>query len=275
MDLGIRGRVAVVSGGSRGIGAATARALAAEGCRVAITSRSAADIERVAAAIAEETGSQVLGVSGDMTVEDDVVRVVRTAVEHFGPVDIAVSNVIGHVIDAEKEGSGPGAGRFGSMPASAFREEYDRLLRSAWLLGREVVPDMRRRRWGRLVNIGSGVAREPATDLPHVLPNTVRAPVAGLLRAYAHRLAPYGVTANNALTGSILTERNEAYWTWLAKDTDRPRDELLAEVTAGIPLRRMGQPREQAGVIAFLCSERARHITGQSIPIDGGIHRHL
>ena len=240
-----------------------------------ITSRSAADIERAAAAIGAETAGEVFGVSGDMTVEADVVRVVGAAVERFGAIDIAVSNVIGHVIEPDKEGSGPGAGRFATMPAEAFREEYDRLLRSAWLLAREVVPDMRRRRWGRLINIGSGVAREPATNLPHVLPNTVRAPVAGLLRAYAHRLAAYGITANNALTGSILTERNEAYWTWLAKDTGRPRDELLAEVTAGIPLRRMGEPREQAGLIAFLCSERARHITGQSIPIDGGIHRHL
>ena len=127
-----------------------------------------------------------------------------------------------------------------------------------------------RRRWGRICNIGSGVAREPTTDLPHILPNTVRAPVAGLYRVLAHRLAPEGITVNNLLTGSISTERNSSYWRWLAGERGQTVDEVTQGMRASIPLRRMGYPQEMAAVVAFLCSQRAARITGQSIPVTGG-----
>jgi len=161
------------------------------------------------------------------------------------------------------------------MPAEEYRREFDHLLMSAWALALAVLPDMRARGWGRICNIGSGVAREPATHLPHVLPNAVRPAVAGMYRILADRVKGDGVTVNNILTGSILTERNRSYWVWLANERNLTVDEVTSAVTAGIPLRRMGKPEEMAALVAFLCSRQASRITGQSIPVSGGSAVHL
>ncbi|MGE0305560.1 MAG: SDR family oxidoreductase [Acidimicrobiia bacterium] len=275
MDLGLRGRVAIVSGGSRGIGRAIATALAFEGANVVIAARRQSDLDEAAAAISAAHPGKVVGVSADMCSVDGVQSVVDVAHERFGPVSVAVSNVIGHVIDAKKEGKGPGAGTFTSIAADDYREEFTHLLVSAWALAEAVLPDMRAQKWGRIINIGSGVAREPTKTLPHVLPNVVRPAVAGMYRIMARRLAPEGITVNNILTGSILTERNRSYWEWLAKERNLPVEVVRSAVTDGIPSRRMGEPREMAALAAFLSSDIARHVTGQSIPVDGGTNSHL
>jgi 3-oxoacyl-[acyl-carrier protein] reductase len=275
MDYGLEGKVAVISGGSRGIGRAIATLLAGEGASVVIASRTQSSLDDAAAAIEATAPGRVEAVAADMTDPSAVDGVVRVARERFGPVGIAVSNVIGHVIDPEKEGSGPGAGTFGTMPAEEYGREFEHLFVSAWALAVAVLPDMRAQRWGRICNIGSGVAREPATHLPHVLPNAVRPAVAGLYRIMADRLKGEGVTVNNILTGSILTERNRSYWVWLANERSMTVDEVTSGVTANIPLRRMGEPEEMAALVAFLCSEQAAKITGQSIPVVGGNSAHL
>jgi 3-oxoacyl-[acyl-carrier protein] reductase len=190
-------------------------------------------------------------------------------------VGIAVSNVIGHVIDAAKEGDGPGAGTFASMPPGEYRREFEHLFVSAWALAVAVLPDMRAAGWGRICNIGSGVAREPTTSLPHVLPNVVRPAVAGMYRIMADRLRGDGITVNNILTGSILTERNRSYWTWLAGERGQTVDEVTSGFRDTIPLRRMGDPDEMAALVTFLCSRQAAKVTGQSIPIVGGGSAHL
>lgn len=275
MDLGLLGRVAIVSGGSRGIGRAIATQLAHEGARVVLAARTQSHLDEAAAAIDARYPGQVATVSADMSNVDAVRGVVAEANRVFGPVSIAVSNVIGHVIDAGKEGKGPGAGTFTTIMPSDYRDEFTHLFVAAWALADAVVPEMRRQRWGRIINIGSGVAREPTKTLPHVLPNTVRPAVAGLYRMLAKRLAPDGITVNSVLTGSILTERNRSYWEWLAKEQGKSVAEVSAVMTNGIPARRMGEPHEMAAVATFLASERARHITGQAIPVDGGINHHL
>lgn len=275
MELELTGRVAIVSGASRGIGRATAERLVAEGCSVVLTGRTERDLDETAAELDGIGAGRVEAVAADMRDGSGVDRVVKTARSRFGPVGIAVSNVIGHVINPEREGDGPGAGFFVSMPSSGYAEEFRSLLVSAWMLARATTPDMKELGWGRIVNVGSIVAREPMTELPHVLPNTVRPAVAGLHRVLAHRLAPHGVTVNNVLTGFILTERNRSYFEWLAGQRGVPVDELIAAATAPIPLRRMGTPDEMAAVISFLCSQRAARVTGQSIPVAGGYTRHL
>jgi 3-oxoacyl-[acyl-carrier protein] reductase len=275
MDLGLQGRVAIVSGGSRGIGRAIATMLAGEGANVVISSRRQSDLDDAAAAIEAANPGRVAAISADLTDVDDVKRVLTFAKQRFGPVDIAVSNVIGHVIDSAKEGKGPGAGTFYNMEAEHYREEFAHLLVSAWALAHECLPDMVLRRWGRIMNIGSGVAREPTKSLPHVLPNTVRPAVAGLYRVLARRYAAEGITVNNILTGSILTERNRSYWVWLAAQRGQSVAEVTAGVTADIPARRMGEPDEMAALVTFLASEQGGRITGQSIPVDGGINHHL
>jgi 3-oxoacyl-[acyl-carrier protein] reductase len=134
---------------------------------------------------------------------------------------------------------------------------------------------MKARKWGRVVNIGSRVAREPDTSLPHVLPNVSRPAAAGLHRLLAWRLAPWGITVNNVLTGDIETGRGMAHRTALAEKTGTALEELIASQHERIPVRRYGKPAEMAAVVAFLCSDRAARITGQSIPVDGGMSRHL
>jgi 3-oxoacyl-[acyl-carrier protein] reductase len=275
VDLGLAGRVAVVSGASRGIGRAIATALLDEGAAVVLAARTPEDLEATAAALEERAPGRVHAAAADMTDPAAVAGVVAGARQRFGPVDIAVSNVIGHVIDVAKEGEGPGAGTFPEMPAQHYAQEFDQLLVSAWALADACLPDMRERRWGRIVNIGSGVAREPTKDLPHVLPNTVRPAVAGLYRTYARRLAPFGITVNNVLTGAILTERNRSYWEWLARERGATVEDVMSGFLRMIPAGRMGEPSEEAAVVAFLVSERAAAVTGQSIPVDGGISRHV
>lgn len=275
MDYGISGRVAIVSGGSRGIGRAVATALVREGAKVVIAARTPANVEEACAELDELAPGNVHGIAASMTDPASVARVVAESRDRFGPIGIAVSNVIGHVIDAAKEGAGPGAGTFETMPTAAYREEFTQLLVSSWALARACVPDMQAAGWGRICNIGSGVAREPSTHLPHLLPNVVRPPVAGMHRLLAARLAPDGITVNNILTGSILTERNRSYWVWLARERGETVPEVTREMTARIPLGRFGEPSEMAALVAFLCSDRARMVTGQSIPVVGGGSAHL
>lgn len=275
MDLGIRDKVAIVSGGSRGIGRAIATMLATEGARVMIAGRTQSSLDDALAALQELAPGRVAAVAADMTDPTGVAEVVAATRTTFGPVSIAVSNVIGHVIDAKKEGDGPGAGNFASMPAKEYRREFQHLFVSAWALAHECIPDMQAQGWGRICNIGSGVAREPATELPHVLPNVVRPAVAGMYRIMAARLAGDGITVNNILTGSILTDRNLSYWNWLAGERGSTFEEVTATFHARIPVRRQGDPKEMAALVTFLCSQQAARITGQSIPVDGGSNRHL
>src|SRR5699024_4720003 len=164
---------AIVSGGSRGIGRAIAETLAGEGARVVIASRTQSHLDAAAEHIEGFAPGRVHAIAADMTEPDEVTAVVDAARERFGPVQIAVSNVIGHVIDSSREGTGPGAGSFGSIEPSDYRDEFRQLFVSSWALARACIPDMKAQRWGRLFNIGSHVAREPATQLPHVLPNVV------------------------------------------------------------------------------------------------------
>jgi 3-oxoacyl-[acyl-carrier protein] reductase len=267
--------VAIVSGGSRGIGFASARELATEGCSVVLAARTQRDLDDAAAAIDAVAPGRVAAVSADMTDAEGVARVVAHARERFGPVGIVVSNVIGHVIDPAKEGDGPGAGWFSTMGVDGYRQEVRNLLVSAWLLAREAIPDMQTRQWGRILNIGSHAAREPATHIPHVLPNTVRPAVAGLYRVLARKLAPSGVTVNNVLTGAISTDRAASYWTWLANERDTTVDDVIADAVAAYPLMRFGEPEEMAAVVTFLCSDRAAHVTGQSVSVMGGGTKHL
>jgi 3-oxoacyl-[acyl-carrier protein] reductase len=275
MRLGLEGRTAIVSGGSRGIGLAIAKSLAAEGASVMLTARNAGALVKAAGEIDALYPDRVDHVAADMTDPHEVARVVAATRRRFGPVQVAISNVIGHVIDPGKEGDGPGAGTFRTMAPSEYRREFQQLAVSAWSLLHQCLPDMESAGWGRVCNIGSGVARETATNLPHVLPNVIRPTVAALYRLLAAHLASTGITVNNILTGSILTERNLSYWRWLASEQGSTFEEVTADFYARIPLRRQGRPEELAALVTFLCSDRAGRITGQSIPVDGGISRHL
>jgi 3-oxoacyl-[acyl-carrier protein] reductase len=273
MDLKLKGRTALVSGGSKGIGLATAKRLAGEGASVVICARTEATVQAALAALAEIAPGRVHAVLADMTDPEGIARAVAEARDLGGPIDIAVSNVIGHQI--ERDGGGPPPGHFLDVPTGELRTEFKQLVLSSWRLARAVIPAMRERGWGRIVNISSGVAREPAWELPHLLPNVARPAVGGLHKILAHELSGTGVTVNSILTGSITTERNQHYFTWLAKERGVTLEALLAEFFANTPARRPGKPEEMAATIAFLCSPAAGLISGQGLAVTGGLMRHI
>lgn len=261
MDLGIAGKVAFVSGGSKGAGRATAELLAKEGCRVVIAAREQRSIDLAVEAICN-SGGVATGVSADLTDKKGIDYAVQRATDVFGPPDIAICNV-----------HGPGSGDFSDLCAEDFTTAFNEMTLSMFHLARAVVPHMRQQKWGRLVNIGSYAPKEPPPELKHLLANTVRASVITMNKSLANEFGPDGITVNTIGTGFIGTERMHTYVDNVAKEQGKSKDEMLAEFTRNIPVRRVGLPEEMAAMIAFLCSKQAAYVTGNLIPVDGGIHR--
>jgi 3-oxoacyl-[acyl-carrier protein] reductase len=181
--------------------------------------------------------------------------------------------VSGHRI--EPDGKGPPPGHFQTIRPKEIHAEFKHLVLSAWHLACAVVPEMQKRGWGRIINIASGVAREPAWELPHLLPNMARPAAAALHRLMSRELCGTGVTVNSILTGSIATERNQQYFRWLSKERGMTFEALMSEYYAGVPMRRPGKPEEMAAAVAFLCTDAAGLISGQGIPVTGGLMRHI
>ncbi|MEQ8834970.1 MAG: SDR family oxidoreductase [Miltoncostaeaceae bacterium] len=248
MDMGLDGRVALVCGASAGIGRAVAEALAAEGARVAMTSRSA---ERIEAAAAPLGALPIIHDTADLDAIPDVVARVR---EHYGaPVEVLVCNTGGPPANPDALGFG--------------RAQWEAAHRALVLAPVEfvaaVVPAMRERGFGRIVNIVSTAAREPIPPL--MLSNTERAGALAAFRTISHQVAGDGVTLNSLLTGRIATDRLFS----LAGSREEAERRALTEVPAG----RLGAPAEMAAAAVFLCSAGAGYITGQAIAVDGGLTR--
>jgi 3-oxoacyl-[acyl-carrier protein] reductase len=245
MDLGLAGRVALVTGGSRGIGRAIAAELAAEGALVAIASRT------------PEDAAASLGVAGlryDATDPDAAPGVVeRAAAELGGPVEILVVNT---------GGPPPGSDPLG-FPRSDWEDAYRSLVLSPMALVEAAMPSMRAAGFGRVVNVVSTSVREPIANL--MLSNTHRAATLAAWKTIAREVAGDGVTVNSVLPGRIATDRlAQAYGS-----LDAAADTAAAEVPAG----RLGRPEEMAAAAAFLCSTRAAYVTGVALLVDGGLTR--
>jgi 3-oxoacyl-[acyl-carrier protein] reductase len=261
MELGLAGRVAFVSGGSKGVGRATAELLAREGCHVVVAARNQDAIDETVDTIRSSAGRAV-GVSADLTQRDDVERALQVARDAFGPPVIAISNV-----------HGPGPGDFLDLSDEDFANAFRQMTLSVTYLTRAVIPAMKQVGWGRLVNVGSGAAKEPPPELRHILANTTRASVVTLQKSLANELGPFGITVNTVATGFIGTPRMYEYFDKMAVDRGITTEEALAPFCSTIPLRRPGTPEEEAALIVFLCSQAAGYITGELINVDGGFHR--
>ncbi|HKX83270.1 MAG TPA: SDR family oxidoreductase [Pyrinomonadaceae bacterium] len=257
MDLGLKGKVAFVAAASQGLGRAVADELAAEGAFLIVNSRSKDKLEVVCREISDRTGIDALPAAGDLSVTNDIERVINDGLAHFGRIDILVTNT-----------GGPPTGKFENLTREDWSEAVRQLLNSVLDLTRLVLPGMKERRWGRILNITSIAAKQPVDNL--ILSNTVRAGITGFAKTIANELGEYGVTVNNILPGYTATERVQELAATLALKEGVDPDQIRARWESEIPMKRLGDPREFAALAAFLVSERASYITGSSIAVDGG-----
>lgn len=261
MDLGIAGRVALVGGGSRGIGHATSIQLSREGVRVVVAARSPQSVQDTVNVI-EQEGGVAAGLQADMATLAGIQEAVRKAVDAFGPPDILVTNV--YPSDA------PHRLTFEEADDDAFDVDMHRMIMSIVWATREVLPHMKAQRWGRLINIGSGIVRglhAPPTTM--VLSNITRLGAVGLMKTLAFDLGRYNITANTIATGHIRTERADAFFLGQGTTVQAVEQEMAAApYPLGVP--RMGRPEELAALITFLCSEHASYVSGEVIGVNGG-----
>jgi 3-oxoacyl-[acyl-carrier protein] reductase len=258
MDLGLQERVAIVGGGSRGIGRATAAALLREGARVTICARGAEILERTAQDLAATADPErVFAVAADLSQPGDVSRVVAHTLERWGRVDVAVNNL-----------GGPPIGPPLQMTDAQWLGAVEQSFLSVVRMCREVVPLMREGGWGRIVNVLSLTVRQPELSL--ALSTSARLAAIGYAKSLADEVAGDGITVNNVLPGSVLTERLQSLAETQARAQGSDAARVLQDRVALIPAGRLGQPEEVADLICFLASERAAYLTGLSIPFDGG-----
>lgn len=257
MNLGLINKIALVCAASQGLGFAVADELAAEGCSLIVCARGEENLEKAAEAIRHDHGEEVLTVAGDLSVAADVQRIFAAGIDKFGQIDILVTN-----------GGGPPAGNFDSINAEAWEQATRVVLSSVINLTRLVLPGMKERGWGRILNITSIASKQPVDNL--MLSNSLRAAVTGFAKTLANEVAASGVTVNNILPGYTRTDRLVELFDFIAQKEGITTDEVIARWESEIPMRRLGETKEFAALAAFLVSERASYITGSSIAVDGG-----
>jgi 3-oxoacyl-[acyl-carrier protein] reductase len=258
MDLGLRGRVAVVVASSRGLGKAAARELAREGARVVISARGQEELVATAEEIRQQTGSAVLPVIADVTRPPEIEALVRAAEQEFGHIDILVNNA-----------GGPPPGQFTDMTDEDWLAAINLNLMSTIRLTRLALPGMLSRRWGRIINITSFSVKQPIATL--ILSNTARTGVVAMAKTLSRQVAAQGVTVNNVCPGYFLTDRMRNIARADARSEGKDPDEIISRWESAIPVGRLGRPEELAALITFLASERASFITGCTIQVDGGM----
>ncbi|HID16336.1 MAG TPA: SDR family oxidoreductase [Candidatus Atribacteria bacterium] len=262
MDLGISKKVALVSAASKGLGKAIALELSKEGAFVGICARTEDLLIKTKEEIERETGNKVFAMKADITIYDDIKKFVNALRAEFGPIDILVTNA-----------GGPPAGEFFDFEDKDWEAAFNLNLMSVIRLIREVVPDMKEKKWGRIINMSSISVKQPIANL--ILSNVIRAGVIGLTKSLSNDLAKYNILVNSVAPGYIMTERVKNLVEANAKKNGITQEEVISQLTANISLGRVGAPPEIGAVVAFLASERANYITGQTILVDGGMFKGL
>ena len=260
MDLGLKGKVAIVGGSSKGLGKACAQVLAQEGANVAICSRSKPDLERAAEEIVNASNSNVLTFAGDLDNLQTIKDLVAATIARFGRLDIMVNN-----------SGGPPLAR----AATATEEQWDTALQRSLLffarMCREALPHLKQQGGGRIINILASTVYQPIDNL--ALSGATRMGVVAFAKSLADEVGRDNILVNNVCPGSILSDRMLSNVTSRANELGIPVEEALAQRAADTALGRIGQPEEMANLVAFLASDRSSYITGTTILVDGGLVR--
>jgi 3-oxoacyl-[acyl-carrier protein] reductase len=261
MDLGLKGRVALVPASSKGIGYGVARVLAAEGCKVSISSRNSSSISKARQRLVEETGNkEIFSMKADLNIKEDIAELVRSTNKELGRVDILGYNT-----------GPPKPGTFSELSEDDWNTGISLLLTSAVRLAKAVIPGMLENKFGRLIFITSTTLRQPVPNL--VLSNTIRLSLAGLSKSLALEYGPRGITSNGIMQGHILTDRQREIATDTAKRSGKSIEESMKLALSDVPLARYGTPEEVGSLTAFLASSHGSYINGAMIAIDGGMIR--
>jgi len=260
MDLGLKGRVALVAGGSMGLGRAAALELSREGAKIAIGALDDPYLKEAADLLRQETGGEVLAVPADVSNAEQAKGFVRKAIAHFGTADILVNNA-----------GGPPAADFLEIDEALWEKGFRLNLLSTILMTREVVPVLKAKRWGRIINMTSISVKQPIDGL--ILSNTVRMGVIGLAKTLSTELAPFNITVNSVCPGYTMTNRVRKLAIVTAAKAGTTPEAVIGRWEAAIPMGRLGTPEEFAALVTFLASERSGYITGAAIQIDGGWYK--
>lgn len=262
MDTGLHNRVALVAASSQGLGKATAEAMAAEGCRLALCARNEEKLKEVADSIRRQYGVEVLARRVDVSEFDAVNRFVQEVAGHFGQLDICVTNA-----------GGPPAKGFLATTMDDWMAATRLNLLSTVAFAHAVIPHMQKRHWGRFITITSVSVRQPVPDL--VLSNSIRAGVVGLLKSLSNEFGKDGILFNNVGPGFTATDRLKELAAARSKTGGKSQQEIFDSWASDSALKRLGEPKEVADAIVWLASERASYITGQTLLVDGGTYRGL
>ena len=260
MDLGLKDKVALVAGGSMGLGRAVATELSREGAKVAICALDDPHLLETVEIIKKETGGEVLAIPADLTDTKQAKEFVQKSIEHYGTVDILVNNA-----------GGPPSATFLEIDDDLWEYGFRLNLLSTIAMTREAIPVMKEKKWGRIINMTSIAVKQPIDGL--ILSNTVRSGVIGLAKSLSNELAPYNVTVNNVCPGYTLTDRVRSLSKVVAEKKNTTPAEVIKGWESEIPMGRLGTPEEFAALVIFLSSELAGYITGAAIQIDGGWYK--
>jgi len=265
MDLGLRGRVALVCAASQGLGKAAARGFAREGAHVVICARQRKPLMETAKEIREAVGDQpvqVVPIVADLSKARNITAVVARTMKTFGRIDVLITNA-----------GGPPVAPFDDLDDAKWEQGVALTLMSAVRCIRAVLPHMRKRQWGRIVNITSIAAKQPINDL--VISSALRPGILGLTRVLASQCGKEGILINSVAPGFMLTSRMQQIGQSRSKEQGITVEEYFRKQSSDIPLQRYGDPEELANVIVFLGSERASYVTGATVSVDGGMLKGL
>lgn len=257
MDLGIKGKTAIITASSTGIGKAVAEGLAAEGCNIAICARTKATLIETAREIKTKYGTEPFWGICDLNQHKDIENFFEAVQNHFGKVDILVNNC-----------GGPIPGFFRDLSEEDWDNAFKQVLLSVIRFSNLVLPKMIEQEWGRIINITSVAVKQPVHNL--MLSNSLRAGVTGFAKSLSNEFGNRNITVNNVAPGYTLTHRLYELAVNRAKSSGKSHEEILVDMAKDVPMNRLGGPEEIAAMVTFLASQKASYITGTTIQVDGG-----